>query len=296
MEIVLWIYGCSWAILLIVLLFSVIFQKQRFKDSFDGSPWIYVLLVLLAPIVIFLIPYIVISSNIENRKRKKRNAEWELKQKKEEEERNQAKFRYTKAVSHSSNLYIPQFSNFAYTIFENIDKRFYANVVNLFNIKTDKNNNWGIELCKREGHGDKSKLFINLLNGERDYDIFKHIIIDFSANAAWKVYLLYSLWHILPLWWHANYGRRTYILQKSDLMSLSDIREQSLDFLSEINVSLEPTIHKYQDSFYVTCCYWTDWGGLIREYIEITVKDNKVVNIITFDTDVIYEYECGIRF
>ena len=92
MEIVLWIYGCSWAILLMVLLFSLIFQKQRFKDAFDGSPWIYVLLVLLAPIVILLIPYIVISSNIENRKRKKRNAEWELKQKKEEEERNQAKF------------------------------------------------------------------------------------------------------------------------------------------------------------------------------------------------------------
>ena len=68
MKILLFIYACSWALLLLVLAYSLIFEKQKFKEAFDESPWIYVAIFLLAPIVIFLIPYIVISSNIENRK------------------------------------------------------------------------------------------------------------------------------------------------------------------------------------------------------------------------------------
>ena len=296
MEIILWSYGCSWVILLLLLLYSLIFQKQKINDVFDDSLWIYVLIVLLAPLVILLIPCVLISSNIENRKKKKRNVEWDSRQKKEEAERNHAKFRYAKAISLSNNLYSPQFANFAYAIFDDINKKAYSDVVNRFNIKTIDNNNWGIELCENGGHGDKSKLFIRLENGERDYDIFKHILLDSSVFFIWQIYLLKSLWHVLPLFWHANYGRRKYILQKSDLMSMSNFRRESLFFLSDTDVNLEPTIHKHLDNFYVSCCYWTDWGGLIREYIEITVKDNRIINIITFDTDVIYEYDCGIMF
>lgn len=232
----------------------------------------------------------------ESLKRKKMNNEWDLKLKEEEEEKNLAKYRYTKAVSHSNNLYIPNFANFAYDLFEDIDKEDYSNVINRFNISTINNTNLGIELCKREGRGDTSKLFVKLPNGERDYKIFKHILIDSSEEGAWQIYLLHSLWHILPLWWHANYEHRTFILQRNDLKELSTDSESPLDLSSEIDTKLEPSIHKYQDYLYVSCCYWTNWGGLIREYIEITVKDNKVVNIVTFDTDVIYDYDCGILF
>ena len=41
--------------------------------------------------------------------------------------KNLAKYRYTKAVSHSNNLYIPNFANFAYDLFEDIDKEDYSN-------------------------------------------------------------------------------------------------------------------------------------------------------------------------
>lgn len=294
MEITLWLYGCSWAILLLILLFSICFQKQKIKDAFDGSPWLYVLFLLFSPLVVLLIPYILISNRIKKRKCKKMNEERNLMEKKKEEEINLAKIRYTKAVSHSNNLFVPQLGYFAYSIFVDMHKGYYSDVIDSFCIKTINNTKLGIELCKQDDFGDTSKLYIKLLNGEQDYDIFKHILVESSAEAAWKVYLLHSLWHILPLWWHANYSHRKFILHKIDLIYLSNYRQEPLDLLSEIDVNIEPTIHKYQDYFYVSCCYWSDWGGLIREYIEITVKDDKVVNIVTFDQEVIYKYDCGI--
>lgn len=48
--------------------------------------------------------------------------------------------------------------------------------------------------------------------------------------------------------------------------------------------------------YYITCCYWSDWGGLIKELIEIKIENNKVTSIFNVDKTLLFEYDCGIMF
>ena len=57
-----------------------------------------------------------------------------------------------------------------------------------------------------------------------------------------------------------------------------------------------PVISKSQDKYFVSACYWSAWSGLVRELVEITIRDNRVENIYDASSKVEYEYDCGIRF
>ena len=69
---------------------------------------------------------------------------------------------------------------------------------------------------KYYGHGDESKLYIEMPDGVYDYDIFAHLQMEPSPKNAWKVYLIHTLWHVLPLWWHSNYDRRVFLFDIED--------------------------------------------------------------------------------
>ena len=42
--------------------------------------------------------------------------------------------------------------------------------------------------------------------------------------------------------------------------------------------------------------HWTDFGGLKREYVEISLLDGKLDKPFLFDQKVIHRYDCGIMF
>jgi hypothetical protein len=74
MAILLWIYGCSWAILGAIYLFAVI--KKRTAEVDRESIWFLLAVFLFAPIVVLCIPYILISGHIKDKKAKIRAAEY----------------------------------------------------------------------------------------------------------------------------------------------------------------------------------------------------------------------------
>ena len=92
MAILLWIYGCSWAILVLIYLFAVI--KKRTAEVDRESIWFLLAVFLFAPIVVLCIPYILISGHIKDKKAKIRAAEYELREQQEKERRELAKKYY----------------------------------------------------------------------------------------------------------------------------------------------------------------------------------------------------------
>ena len=46
----------------------------------------------------------------------------------------------------------------------------------------------------------------------------------------------------------------------------------------------------------VSACYWSDWGGLIRETYQLVINDNHVTKFERVNSNCLLEYNCGIRF
>ena len=76
-------------------------------------------------------------------------------------------------------------------------------------------------------------------------------------------------------------------------------KEIMLHFLFELrqrNPDITPKVIKDGNKYYVTCCYWNDWGGLKRELVEITCHDGKIAEFNDVTNETLFEYDCGIRF
>jgi hypothetical protein len=123
--------------------------------------------------------------------------------------------------------------------------------------------------------------------------------VENSHDGAWQAYLIHFLWHILPTFWHGGYDSRTYLFSKDDLRTLKTIEEKDqgvVAYLEDFDLTPEIVKSTLNDKYYITCCYWSDWGGLIRELVEITIDDNKVVDFFNVQEKVEFEYDCGIKF
>ena len=100
-------------------------------------------------------------------------------------------------------------------------------------------------------------------------EIWSYITAEFLPMAAWQCYLLRSAQYIMPRNWHAIYGSRDYIFVPSDLKGLSADCSQYYD-----DPSVFPSVELTDDNeAVVSCCYWNDWQGLIRETVKVTFVD-----------------------
>ena len=47
----------------------------------------------------------------------------------------------------------------------------------------------------------------------------------------------------------------------------------------------------------VTCCYWNNWKGLVRETVDINFTANQGFDIIEdAKAEIIYSYDCGVWY
>ena len=206
----------------------------------------------------------------------------------------------------NNNLFEDSFQQFAETIFNLVKKEKYDELLKSFTClsippnSVPFNNTLKLELRSQMGIGDESKIYIVSYENPRDYNIFKYLHIECSAFGAWQSYLLHKLWHILPLYWHGLYGKRKYILTTKDLKDIKPIPKEEKQ---KFNVS--PYIKQEGNVFYVSCCYWSEFSGLVRETVEIKIENNKAVTLQFLEYDfepdntqheVLYEYNCGILY
>lgn len=154
-----------------------------------------------------------------------------------------------------------------------------------------------VEKCRQQGTGDESKLFVETPEGVYDFSIWNYIKVEDSAEGAWNAYLLYNLWHVLPMFWHANYNRRYYLFLP-EFLGLIDFHHH--EDAQELRKALKerfisPDVVATDGKFYVSCCYFSNFGGLIRETIEISI-DNGKASFHEIEQKTLVQYDCGIRF
>lgn len=152
-----------------------------------------------------------------------------------------------------------------------------------------------VEKCKQQGTGDRCRLFVETSEGAYDHRIWDYINVESSEEGAWNAYVLYNLWHALPMFGHALYDRRFYLFYEVFIDGIVCIPKEDTNMLRKALKQhfTSPDVVKTNGHFYVTCCFFSYFGGLIQETIEITIDSGKAT-FHEIERKTLFEYQCGL--
>lgn len=312
MKTIVIVYAVSWLILLIVYIISL-FQDKKSRKKEDVlkkflnehkskkeriiDKFVYVVMVLFAPLVVFVVPYILIR---DMKLKKQERAERECREKKEKEQekrKTDCSSNYSTMVGAKQNQCRDDYVRMAKSLKKLVEEKSYQDIIKLLDkVSLPSAMKLGVQECEHQGSGATSRLFIDSPENARDYNIFEHLKFEDSPMGAWQAYLLCQIRHYLPLWWHANYDRRDYIYTREDFADITHFIDRgfNVDVLKDYDVN--PEIYGKEGKYYISCCFWTEFGGLRREFVEISLESNRFESLFVFDDKVLYEYQCGIMF
>lgn len=307
MKVALIIYSISWLILLAIYLYRRKESTFNWKESDSLEKFVIFLVILFAPIIILCLPYFLFTNIRDKRKSQKDAEERKKEQQIELEYRSKAlaSIRQAKTLGSQNGsfdfaAYLASVRSSSTTnLYTHMqDERNYPKILDLLPKLTLPNGmSLHVEKCKQQGSSDSSKLFVETPDGSYDKNIWDYINVECSEEGAWNAYILYNLWHVLPMFWHALYDRRYYLffkeftdyiecLQKEDTIMVRKAMKQHITL---------PDVVKANGRFYVTCCFFTNFGGMIQETVEIAI-DNGKASFHVIEQKTLVEYDCGIRF
>ena len=312
MKTIVIVYAVSWLILLIVYIISLFQDKKSCKKEDVLKKFlnehkskkeriidklVYVVMVLFAPLVVFVVPYILIR---DMKLKKQERAERECREKKEKEQekrKTDCSSNYSTMVGAKQNQCRDDYVRMAKSLKKLVEEKSYQDIIKLLDkVSLPSAMKLGVQECEHQGSGATSRLFIDSPENARDYNIFEHLKFEDSPMGAWQAYLLCQIRYYLPLWWHANYDRRDYIYTREDFADITHFIDRgfNVDVLKDYDVN--PEIYGKEGKYYISCCFWTEFGGLRREFVEISLESNRFESLFVFDDKVLYEYQCGILF
>ena len=189
-----------------------------------------------------------------------------------------------------------------------VDKKDYDAIPNVFNkIKLPKGAQLGIAVYDDDpcqSIGGESRVTITLQDGtvigDDDKNFWKLISCEDSSAGAWQMYLLYNLWHYLPLFWHANYERRWYIYSDDQLKKYNIYVEEDHGLPAENfnpdKYEIEPLIWEEDGVYHVSACYWSNFEGLVREELKISTGQKSHVYSRPVSHRALFRYHSGILY
>ena len=206
---------------------------------------------------------------------------------------------YELAVNNNNIVLTPELTDLAERFFEKAIRLDYPG---MFSCLEGVSLPDGKELCVKEIEGiykwEATEVCVKT-NGELDGNIFNHIKVSKGMLGAWEAYLLYSVWHVLPLFEHANYHRFDFLISEDDISTV-ELQEEA--HRAEIVQSIKPFFKKPEiaqkgNHFYITCRYWCKWEGLRQEIVEIIIDENQMVSsIVNVDRSKLFDYRSNIYF
>ena len=143
----------------------------------------------------------------------------------------------------------------------------------------------------RDGDND------NMLYLRFTFGMFDHLTIEQSKMGAWQAYLLCISKTILPFSGGLYYTKRKLIFTKDQLQTANPFwlwkpNEQ----IKNLQVDLSPSVSINGNQMIVSCCYWSDWKGLVRENLQLSISEDGKAKIGNFHDEILFKYNCGIRF
>ena len=283
MKIALIIYIASWIILLAIYVGCVIDDKSTsYSDDVQSvqkrNIGYYFLLFIFAPLVVLRLLYIVIRVFIQHRKETKAIKDRILHVK---EQQKIAFEKYKNAVDSASFLITEEFIEIAENFRLMANERSCSEsfeCLNKLSLPVDS-------LLMRR----MDRICIN----DFVYNIWEHITVEDSCMGVWQTYLFASTF----CYRCDVYDRRSYIYSEKSIDRIKFITKEPPKAISEVkNFNLTPEMAKVGSEYYLSCCYWNDWSGLNREFMKITIDDNKVARITEIKIDNLIKYHCGVLF
>jgi len=312
MKTIVIVYAISWLCLFVVYLVSMYENRKSkkmsktlkaFLDSQKSrrdkilDKLLYVILIVFAPLVIFVVPYVVVK-HVKSKKEARIKEEEERKSEQEyERHKTECSENYSKWANSKNNICGKDYIRLAQSLMDLVRQQKYNEFLNLLN-KTSlpSTMTFGVKECVRQGGADRSRLCVKRSDDAFTFNIYGYLEFENTAMGAWQAFLIDRLWHSLPLWWHDNYNKRDYIYSKEDVNKITHFVDRNFDASALANYDLAPEIYGENGRYYISCCYWTDFGGLKREYVEISLFDGKLDKTFLFNQKVIHRYDCGIMF
>lgn len=162
-----------------------------------------------------------------------------------------------------------------------------------------------LHVASSEGYssGDESYFYIGDDNN-RDNKLYKQLIAEPSAEAAWQIYLLFTSSTVMPVFWHGGYIVRDYIFDEAAINGIEagfhgDKPLECFDLrgLSKADMIL-PEVMMSPDgrTADVYCTYWNDWKGLVRDHVQISFLKSGRVKLTQIEPLTLFEFDCGILF
>ena len=173
----------------------------------------------------------------------------------------------------------------------------------------------GLYLAHQSGMGDESWFYTfpvgkdplesNVVQDHfmlpEDKPQFDGLRVEPSAMGAWQAYLYHIAPTVMPVWWHGGYICRDNIFSEGAFNKAVGSRVpgvkspiKGLDKVTQEDVL--PTVTFENGKAVVSCCYWSNWGGLIRETVVIKFKGDKVKSFSSGRSKTLVFYDCGICF
>lgn len=179
-------------------------------------------------------------------------------------------------------------------------------------IKLSEGYSLELEFPDCSGCGGRTYINVKEPNGSLSKNFLDFVIVDDSPLGALQVYFLNKLWHHLPMYWHGYYDERCCVFSKDDLLKIkirarrtgSECTPKPTNDFAEVNdlpeealaCDVTPKVTRYDDKYYVSCCYWSRFAGLIRELVDIKIENNKVTEFLDVNHERLYKYHCGIMY
>ena len=135
---------------------------------------------------------------------------------------------------------------------------------------------------------------------DREKEFWKLLKVEDSSEGAWQVYLLYNLWHYLPMFWHAFYEERHYVYSNDQLKKTLRFQQHFGDEVVPAfdvdQFDIHPVISKDGNIWHVGAHYWSDFGGLIYEELKISLSGKTHIYSRPACRKILHHYDCGICF
>ena len=312
MKTIVIVYAISWLCLFVVYLISMYENRKSKKMSKTLKAFLnsqksrrdkildkllYVILIVFAPLVVFVVPYVVVKHVKSKKEARIREEEKRKSEQEYERHKTECSENYSKWANSKNNSCGKDYIRLAQSLMDLVRQQKYNEFLNLLDkASLPSTMKLGVKECIRQGAADRSRLCVKRSDDAFTFNINEYLEFENSAMGAWQAFLIDRLWHSLPLWWHDNYNKRDYIYSKEDINKITHFVDRDFDASVLEKYDLTPEIYGENGRYYISCCYWTDFGGLKREYVEILLLDGKLDKTFLFDQKVIHSYDCGIMF